>query len=98
VTSVPVYGIAGDKKIYLGRVFAEGETTQFSLKAPQGVTRLVLDPYETVLTAPPGGSQSASSGESLPEAFCARNATEWSMFPGSHPVLALSNCRPTAEH
>jgi len=52
VTSVPVYGTAGAKQIYLGRVFAEGETTQFTLRAPAQVTKLVLDPYGMVLTAP----------------------------------------------
>jgi hypothetical protein len=52
VTSVPVYGVAGDQRIYLGRVFAEGEQTKFSLRAPAEITRLVLDPYGTVLTAP----------------------------------------------
>ncbi len=53
VTSVPLYGLAGERKIYLGRIFAEGEETRFSLKAPAGVKRLLLDPYQTVLTAPP---------------------------------------------
>lgn len=52
VTSVPVYGIAGDSKIYLGRVFAEGQETHITLPVPPGVKRLVLDPYQTVLTAP----------------------------------------------
>lgn len=52
VTSIPVYGVVGDNKIYLGRVFAEGHETRFSLPAPAGVKRLVLDPYQTVLTAP----------------------------------------------
>jgi hypothetical protein len=52
VTSVPVYGIAGVKRVYLGRVFAEGAETKFTLHAPAEVTRLVLDPYATVLTAP----------------------------------------------
>ena len=52
VTSVPIYGLVGDKKIYLARVFAEGEETRFSLPAPTAVKRLVLDPYQTVLTAP----------------------------------------------
>ena len=32
VTSVPVYGVAGEQKIYLGRVFAEGEESHFSLQ------------------------------------------------------------------
>ncbi len=52
VTSVPVYGVAGEKRVYLGRVFAEGDETQFTLPAPAKVTSLVLDPYATVLTAP----------------------------------------------
>ena len=97
VTSVPVYGIAGDKQVYLGRVFAEGESTQFSLKAPPGITRVVLDPYGTVLTASPGNSQSAFSGECPTGIFSARSSTEWSMFPSSHPIFALGNCRPTTE-
>ncbi len=52
VTSVPVYGLAGDNKIYLGRVFAEGQETRINLPVPPGVKRLILDPYQTVLTAP----------------------------------------------
>ena len=52
VTSVPVYGVVGDSKVYLGRVFAEGQETRISLPVPPGVKRLVLDPYQTVLTAP----------------------------------------------
>jgi len=52
VTSVPVYGVADDRQIYLGRVFAEGAETHFSLPAPAEVKQLVLDPYHTVLTEP----------------------------------------------
>jgi len=52
VTSVPVYGVAGERKVYLGRVFAEGADTHFSLPAPPEVKELLLDPYHTVLTAP----------------------------------------------
>jgi hypothetical protein len=52
VTSVPVYGVEGEKQIYLGRVFAEGADTRFTLPAPAGVQQLVLDPYHTVLTQP----------------------------------------------
>ena len=52
VTSVPVYGVAGNRNIYLGRVFAEGDETRFSLPAPADVKQVVLDPYQTVLTAP----------------------------------------------
>jgi len=52
VSSVPVYGAVGDSKVYLGRVFAEGHETRFSLPIPAGVKRLIVDPYQTVLTAP----------------------------------------------
>jgi len=52
VTNVPVYGVEGGRKIYLGRVFAEGDETRFSLPVPADVRQLVLDPYRTVLTAP----------------------------------------------
>ena len=52
VTSVPIYGIVGDNRIYLGRVFAEGQETRFTLPAPANVKRLSIDPYQTVLTAP----------------------------------------------
>jgi hypothetical protein len=52
VTSVPVYGVAGDQQVYLGRVFAEGAETHFSFPAPAGVTHAVVDPYHTVLTQP----------------------------------------------
>jgi hypothetical protein len=52
VTSVPVYGVAGEHQIYLGRVFAEGAETHFTLPAPAEVKQLVLDPYHTVLTEP----------------------------------------------
>jgi aminopeptidase N len=52
VTSVPVYGAVGQNKVYLGRVFAEGPETRFTLSAPAGIKRLILDPYQTVLTEP----------------------------------------------
>ncbi len=52
VTSVPVFGVAGDRQIYLGRVFAEGADTRFTLPAPADVKQLLLDPYHTVLTEP----------------------------------------------
>jgi Peptidase family M1 domain len=52
VTSVPLYGVASGRNVYLGRVFAEGDETHFSLTAPAEVKQLVLDPYQTVLTAP----------------------------------------------
>ena len=53
VTSVPVYAVfTGRSPILLGRVFADGEESTFRLIAPAGVKRIVLDPYETILTSP----------------------------------------------
>jgi hypothetical protein len=52
VTSVPVYAVVGEGKVYLGRVFAEGAETRFTLPAPAGAKRLLLDPYQSILTAP----------------------------------------------
>jgi hypothetical protein len=52
VTSVPVYAVAGKQMVLLGRVFADGEESTFHLQAPAGTHKIVLDPYETVLTSP----------------------------------------------
>ena len=53
VTSVPVYAIvAGKQPVLLGRVFADGEESTFRLPAPAGTHKIVLDPYDTVLTSP----------------------------------------------
>jgi hypothetical protein len=52
VTNVPVYGVVADRNVYLGRVFAEGDETRFTLAVPAEVKKVVLDPYQTVLTAP----------------------------------------------
>jgi hypothetical protein len=51
VTSVPIYALAAGKTpVLLGRVFADGAVTQFRLRAPAGSRKLLLDPYQTVLT------------------------------------------------
>jgi len=52
VTSVPVYAASGKQLVLLGRVFADGEESTFHLSAPAGTHKIVLDPYETVLTSP----------------------------------------------
>ncbi len=53
VTSVPVYAVGGGgKPVFLARVFADGPETSFHLSAPPGATKLLLDPYQTVLTRP----------------------------------------------
>ena len=51
VTSVPIYAVLGGRQlVLLGRVFADGEESSFRLSAPTGAHKIVLDPYETVLT------------------------------------------------
>ena len=53
VTSVPIYGVMPNKAaILLGRVFADGPDMAFHLSAPAGVRKLLLDPNQTILTAP----------------------------------------------
>ena len=53
ITSVPVYAVLGGKQlVLLGRVLADGEESSFRLSAPAGTHKIVLDPYETVLTRP----------------------------------------------
>ena len=53
VTSVPVYAaLSGKRLVLLGRVFADGDESSFRLSAPAGTHRVVLDPYDTVLTRP----------------------------------------------
>ncbi|HKW24204.1 MAG TPA: M1 family aminopeptidase [Terriglobales bacterium] len=52
VTSVPVYAVAGRAPVLLGRVFADGAETSFRLSAPAGARKLLLDPYQTVLSRP----------------------------------------------
>jgi hypothetical protein len=50
VTAVPVYASIGGKNIFLKRIFAEGEETQFRIFAPAGTRRLVIDPEQTLLS------------------------------------------------
>ncbi len=53
VTSVPVYAlVAGKQLVPLGRVFADGQESSFHLAAPPGARKIVLDPYQTILTNP----------------------------------------------
>ncbi len=52
VTSVPIYAlISGKTPVLLGSVFADGPETPFHLSAPAGTHKLLLDPYETILTS-----------------------------------------------
>jgi hypothetical protein len=53
VTSVPIYAVAtGKQLVLLGRVFADGTESAFHVAAPAGTHKIVLDPYETILTNP----------------------------------------------
>jgi hypothetical protein len=53
VTSVPVYGSGpGKRPVLIGRVFADGQESSFHLSAPPGISKIVLDPNETILTSP----------------------------------------------
>lgn len=52
VTVVPVYAVLAGKNVLLGQVFADGPETSFRLAAPAGTRKVVLDPYETLLTRP----------------------------------------------
>lgn len=50
VTAVPLYASFGGKNTFLGRVFAEGEESQFHISAPLGTRKIVLDPEQTLLS------------------------------------------------
>lgn len=53
VTSVPVYSvISGKQPVLLGRVFADGDESNFHIAAPAGTHKIILDPNDTILTAP----------------------------------------------
>ena len=50
VTSVPIYAVVGRAQVLLGRVFADGPETSFRLNVPAGARKLLLDPYQALLT------------------------------------------------
>jgi len=50
VTAVPVYASVGGRNIFLKRIFAEGQETQFRISAPAGVRKLIIDPEQTLLS------------------------------------------------
>jgi hypothetical protein len=50
VTTVPIYALIGGRNIFLKRIFAEGEETQFRISAPAGTRKLVIDPEQTLLS------------------------------------------------
>jgi hypothetical protein len=52
VTAVPVYGSVAGKLTLLRIVFVDAPETPFHLTAPVGTKKLILDPYQTLLTSP----------------------------------------------
>jgi len=53
VTGVPLYAdTGGGRLLWLGRVFADGPETSFQFPVPPETRKIVLDPYQTVLTRP----------------------------------------------
>jgi hypothetical protein len=53
VTAVPVYATtAGNALVFLGEVLADGRETGFRLSAPNDARKIVLDPKQTILSAP----------------------------------------------
>jgi peptidase M1-like protein len=52
VTSVPLYALlAGDRRVYVARIFADGSQSSFRLTAPAGTRRILIDPEQTLLTS-----------------------------------------------
>jgi hypothetical protein len=50
VTSVPIYAVlAGERRVFAGRIFADGPENSFRLTAPAGTRKLIVDPGDTVL-------------------------------------------------
>jgi hypothetical protein len=48
-----VYGAAaGYALVFLGEVLADGAETTFRLTVPTGVSKILLDPKQTILTSP----------------------------------------------
>jgi hypothetical protein len=52
ITSIPLYAAGTGKPVLLGRIFAEGAETEFRFTVPPDTKKLLLDPYQTVLTRP----------------------------------------------
>jgi aminopeptidase N len=50
VTVVPIYAASGAHPVLIGQVFADGPETTFHITAPAGTSKVVVDPYATVLS------------------------------------------------
>ncbi len=50
VTSLPLYArLAGNRRVFVTRVFADGPETAFRISVPAGTRELLIDPEQTVL-------------------------------------------------
>ena len=53
VTAVPIYAVHGsDSRSLIGQVLADGAETSFHFSAPAGTRKILIDPEQTILTAP----------------------------------------------
>lgn len=54
VTSVPLYAVTGHDRnmVFLTRIFADGSQSTFRIHVPAGTRKVVLDPYNSVLSRP----------------------------------------------
>ena len=53
VTAVPVYAeTTGNSLVFLGQVLADGAETSFHFSAPSKIRKVLVDPNQTILTAP----------------------------------------------
>ncbi len=53
ITAVPLYAsIPGRQPVFVGRVFVDGEESTFRFTVSPATKKLLLDPYQTVLTRP----------------------------------------------
>ncbi len=53
ITAVPVYGTtASNSLVFLGEVLADGPETLFHFTAAESIHKVVIDPHQTILSAP----------------------------------------------
>jgi aminopeptidase N len=53
VTSIPIYAVTGEnRRVFAGRIFADGNVTKTHLTVPIGTRKLLLDPLNTILRRP----------------------------------------------
>jgi hypothetical protein len=53
ITNIPIYASTANGQLTLvARVFADGSATPFRISVPEGTKKLLVDPYQTVLSQP----------------------------------------------